>query len=185
MHPFRDTKGTTATSPNEGHLNHETYISAKQSPPQAQARFPWTNANPRGTCSAQTTPYQGSRKTVRVVPGSALQSYVSLRSDARFQQVYRHGVGRRSGGLTVIQLPNESGITEVGFVAGKRVGNAVLRNRAKRRLREAARRIDFAQHTSYVVVAKPSVLSAAFPKLVSWLGEGAEIETSAPTGVRQ
>jgi len=32
-------------------------------------------------------------------------------------------------------------VTRVGYTASKKVGNAVLRNRAKRRMREAARRI--------------------------------------------
>ena len=42
---------------------------------------------------------------------------------------HRHGAGEENGGI------------RVGFTCSKKVGNAVARNRAKRRLREAARMI--------------------------------------------
>jgi ribonuclease P protein component len=50
--------------------------------------------------------------------------------------------------------------TRVGFTASKKVGNAVARNRAKRRLREVARAILPTLGRSgwdYVLVAKPGV----------------------------
>ena len=50
--------------------------------------------------------------------------------------------GRRQGtpGLMLQALPRaEDGPVRVGFTCSKKVGNAVARNRAKRRLREVAR----------------------------------------------
>ena len=41
--------------------------------------------------------------------------------------------------IVLIALPNEIGTKRVGIAAGRSVGNAVLRNRAKRRLRAAMR----------------------------------------------
>lgn len=69
----------------------------------------------------------------------------------------------------MIQAPREMSPTEVGFVAGKKVGNAVARNRAKRRLREAARRVCLAPGTTYVVIAGRDVVDAPFPSIVAWL----------------
>ncbi len=63
---------------------------------------------------------------------------------------------------------------EVGVVAGKSVGNAVQRNRAKRRLREVANRVTFRHDTAYVVVASRDVLDAQFGELVNWMGEAVE-----------
>ena len=42
--------------------------------------------------------------------------------------------------LTYVRRAGEPGPARVGVVAGKRVGGAVVRNRVKRRLREALRR---------------------------------------------
>jgi ribonuclease P protein component len=83
--------------------------------------------------------------------------------------MYRSGTRRRSGGITVLQAHSQSAVPEIGIVAGKRVGNAVKRNRAKRRLREAADRVDLAPHTSYVVVASHEVVNAPFGDLTEWL----------------
>jgi ribonuclease P protein component len=54
-------------------------------------------------------------------------------------------------------------------VAGKGVGNAVRRNRAKRRLREAAHHVGLRPNTAYVVVASPDVLDAQFADVADWL----------------
>ena len=57
----------------------------------------------------------------------------------------------------------------LGFTATKRIGNAVKRNRAKRRLREAARTLapDLATPGySYVLIARPELLTCAFQTLL-------------------
>lgn len=51
-------------------------------------------------------------------------------------------------------------IVRVGFTASKKTGNAVMRNRAKRRLREIARAVLTSSATpgwDYVLVSKPGV----------------------------
>ena len=56
-----------------------------------------------------------------------------------------------------------------GFTATKRLGSAVQRNRARRRLKEAVRRIaprDARGGFDYVVIARQPVLSHAFPDIV-------------------
>ncbi|WP_374764838.1 ribonuclease P protein component [Yunchengibacter salinarum] len=58
----------------------------------------------------------------------------------------------------------------VGFTASRKVGNAVRRNRAKRRLREVARRAIAAKGapgTDYVVIARGSAGTIPFEKLLS------------------
>lgn len=51
------------------------------------------------------------------------------------------GKGRKAArpGLVLQALPQPEGGLRLGFTATKKIGNAVARNRAKRRLREAAR----------------------------------------------
>jgi ribonuclease P protein component len=78
-------------------------------------------------------------------------------------------VRRRSGGIIVLQSAGEYTKPELGVVAGKGVGNAVRRNRAKRRLREAAQHVGLRPNTAYVVVASPDVLDAQFSEVTGWL----------------
>jgi ribonuclease P protein component len=95
--------------------------------------------------------------------------------------VYRTGSRGHKGGITVIQTPRDTPHTVVGFVAGKKVGNAVARNRAKRRLREAMKRVAVAPATTYVVIADRRVVDAPFDSIVSWLGAAVD---SASEGSR-
>ena len=65
----------------------------------------------------------------------------------------------------------EKGLPQVGLVASRRVGGAVTRNRAKRRLREALLRVELRGDTAYVVVASPDVATMGFDRLIHGLGD--------------
>lgn len=61
----------------------------------------------------------------------------------------------------------------LGFTASRRIGNAVARNRARRRLREAARQaLPGAAEPGYdyVIIARPAVLTCPFDRLLGDLG---------------
>lgn len=67
---------------------------------------------------------------------------VRLRSGDDFRRVRREGRSRTNAWFVVVAAPRhdgEGGATRIGVVAGKRVGDAVVRNRAKRRVRERIR----------------------------------------------
>ena len=60
----------------------------------------------------------------------------------------------------------------LGFTASRRVGKAVARNRARRRLSEAARAVlpgPARPGYNYVIVARPAVLTWPFERLLSEL----------------
>jgi ribonuclease P protein component len=64
---------------------------------------------------------------------------------------------------------DETPLVRAGFTATKRIGGAVERNRAKRRLREAARLLLPALATpgfDYVFVARGGVTTRAWPRLL-------------------
>ena len=61
------------------------------------------------------------------------------------------------------------GLVRVGYTASKRVGNAVARNRAKRRLRAAVARVMPARarpSCDYVVIARATTLTRPFDALI-------------------
>ncbi len=77
----------------------------------------------------------------------------------------------------------EKGLPQVGIVSSRRVGGAVTRNRAKRRVREAMDRVELRRDTAYVVVASPDVATMGFDRLVRGLGEAiTESEREEETG---
>jgi ribonuclease P protein component len=73
--------------------------------------------------------------------------------------------------VVVLAVDGASGPPQVGFVAGRRVGDAVERNRAKRRLREAMARVALRDGVTLLVIALPGVNGAAFSQLVNWLDD--------------
>ena len=106
----------------------------------------------------------------RAVTGSRRRRrYVSLRARSEFSRLYGEGKRTRVGGLVVHLARGSEGPPRVGFVAGRRVGNAVVRNRAKRRLREAMARVALRDGMTYVVHAQPGIDEASFDQLVRWL----------------
>ncbi len=62
-----------------------------------------------------------------------------LRDNEQFQRVRKEGRSWSHPLLVLCVLPNDLDHSRFGFSVSKRVGKAVVRNRAKRLLREAAR----------------------------------------------
>ena len=114
-----------------------------------------------------------------------------LRRRAEFQRAAR---GKRAQAeaftLQAVRRPKpdpDSG-ARVGFTVTKKVGNAVVRNRIRRRLREAIKRTstDAAlQDHDYVVMAREAALRAEFAALVKMLDRAfAEIRRGKPRSGR-
>ncbi len=85
-----------------------------------------------------------------------------------FGRVYREG-RRFSGAAVVLYVRPTEGRRRVGITTGRRFGAAVVRNRAKRRLREAFRRLEgrLRDHGDLVLVARAPALTAPFDAIVS------------------
>lgn len=76
-----------------------------------------------------------------------------LRKNKQFQYVYHRG--KSSAAREIVLLHAKSARLQVGFSVSRKVGNSVVRNRTKRRLREQFRRLmPRLRPGLYVVVAR-------------------------------
>ena len=84
-----------------------------------------------------------------------------LRKNRDFQYVYRRGKSVSEKGIVLIQVPSRE--LKVGFCVSKRVGNSVVRNRTKRRMREAFRSIlPGVRPAKIVIVARAGILKLSY-----------------------
>lgn len=61
----------------------------------------------------------------------------SLKKNKEFNRVYRRGKSAGARGVALVYCRARHASVRVGFAVGKKVGNAVVRNKVKRRFREA------------------------------------------------
>jgi ribonuclease P protein component len=71
-----------------------------------------------------------------------LDSQVRLRARGEFVLVQKQGRRVATTNMTVLALPNSSDRDRIGIIASKKLGGAVMRNRAKRRLRALFRQLE-------------------------------------------
>lgn len=99
---------------------------------------------------------------------------VSIPSRAGFLAARDAGVKAVSKGFILQAVATERRDWRLGLTASKKVGNAVRRNRARRRLRALAR-TELAVHaragTDYVMIARHGTADRAWTDLVADLGK--------------
>lgn len=92
---------------------------------------------------------------------------IRLRRASDVRRVYDEGQSWVHPLLVLVALPNGLGFSRVGVTASRRVGNAVARNRAKRLMREAARRLypQCKAGWDVMLVARARILKVKEPKV--------------------
>ena len=95
---------------------------------------------------------------------------VSRRGD--YLAIQRGGRRWRSSSFVVIQRTSPTGRTRLGVTVSRRIGNAVIRNRVKRLVREVFRtsRRDFTPARDIVVIARAGADKLEYAHVVSELG---------------
>lgn len=68
-----------------------------------------------------------------------MDKLVSMTRNNDFRRAYKRGKSYVSPFLVVYVVKNRLGLTQVGITTSKKIGNAVVRSRARRVLREAYR----------------------------------------------
>jgi len=96
-----------------------------------------------------------------------MERQVRLRRTSDVQRVYEEGQSWAHTLLVLVARPNDLDFSRVGVTASRHVGNAVARNRAKRLLREAARRLypQFGAGWDVMLIARAGVLKVKEPQV--------------------
>jgi ribonuclease P protein component len=103
----------------------------------------------------------------RTGSGQHLTREERLRRRAQFQRVYDHGSRTHGRFLTLFVLANDLATSRLGVAATRKLGGAVRRNWAKRRVRELFRRHKIAPGYDIIVIPRPQLLDADFAALES------------------
>lgn len=69
--------------------------------------------------------------------------------------------------MTLVALPNTRGESRLGIAATRKLGGAVVRNRAKRLVRELFRNADVPRGLDIVIIPRPDMLDADFRTIES------------------
>lgn len=142
----------------------ETHIPAEQSETEEEARFPTSDAQSRGPRGDSTPSHQGPREPLRLI--------WRVRGQSSFQALAR-GRRRHSGHLEVrvAEVGAAPEPPRVAFSVGRVVGDAVARNRVRRRLRAALQEhaAQLEPGSAYLVRARPGAERSSYAELASTL----------------
>jgi len=91
--------------------------------------------------------------------GARLRPRERLTSGAEYRRVFRRGTRVDGALFLLVAAPNRDGHCRLGLAAGRRVGGAVARNRARRLLRESFRKNKHGgEALDLVFVVKPGIV---------------------------
>jgi ribonuclease P protein component len=153
----------------------ETHISTKRSGAQKAAWIPLPQRHQERHESSRTAPLEGPQEplgleSISVRAGEPLIPLGRLTKRAEFLRV-RDGRAWRAPSLVLQARARPDGSlpdsekAHFGFTATRRLGNAVARNRARRRLKETVRLVAHAHARpgyDYVVIARQGALTQSF-----------------------
>jgi ribonuclease P protein component len=164
-----------------GAVTHEENVSAEQSASEADTRVSCPDGDPRGSQGSQAAAGEGaeaperidSAKTAGVSeprPG-AFPKQARLRKRGEYLRVQRDGARQHTEHFVLLKAVSERADSRVGITVSTRVGNAVVRNRVKRVVREILRGAwrDIGPPLDIVVIAKPGAAQTTYAKAATEL----------------
>ena len=134
-------------------------------------------ADVQGSPQADGLSLDDRRVSARTDNGNVrMHSERRLRKSRDFAAVRREGRSRSDGRLVIIGRRSES-TTRFGFSVSKRLGNAVTRNKIKRRLKSVSASANVEEGWDVVVIARQRAalssyweLRRSMKRLLKWLG---------------
>ena len=96
-----------------------------------------------------------------------MKAAVTLKKNHEFRRMYQRGASAVAGSMVLYCRKNRLGHNRLGVTVSVKLGNAVKRNRARRRLREVYRLASprLSQGWDIIVVARGRTLTASWKEL--------------------
>lgn len=157
----------------------ETHVSTQQSTTPPDPRLPGADGHPERPQGAGPPPGQGPQTPDRhhlhqveragqPEPGEGFSREWRLRRRAEYLRVQGRAKRWRGKFLLILSVTGTGPRPRAGFVVSRKVGNAVVRNRVRRRIREATRRVVRQWPLlDVVIVATPAAANASFQDIWS------------------
>jgi len=92
-----------------------------------------------------------------------------LRSNEDFKKVYRNGKNYWNRNIVLYVMENELDYSRIGFSVSKKIGNSVVRNKVKRRMREICRLnfLNIEDGYDIIFIPKKNVVDIEYKELES------------------
>lgn len=108
---------------------------------------------------------KGDTGPVAVAPGAGFRRAERVRRRVEYQRIYDSGAKVHSRYFTFFALSTDSVVGRLGIAATRKLGGAVVRNKAKRLIREVFRRNKIAPGFDIVIVPKRELVDASLTTL--------------------
>jgi len=141
-------------------MSDEAHLPAEQPCQGSSSRFPGSHGDRRRPCSHPGAPRPRPQKAFGLIILNKRSEFLAANNGKR----------AASGGLVLLVRDRADGNPQmrVGFTVTKKIGNAVIRNRMKRRFREIARAA-LPEHgivgADHVIIGRASGVERDFPAL--------------------
>ena len=151
----------------------EADLPAKEAPSRQGARLPRPNEHDRGPAGAGYAARTGTEAADGLIVRRGMQrpQLVMLTRPQDFTALQSDGTLRSHPLVSGRFLRTDFDTTRFGLSTGRKLGGAVVRNRARRRLREALRLMgpSFQPGWDVLIIARPGVVDADHETLVAAL----------------
>jgi ribonuclease P protein component len=147
---------------------HEENISAEQQKAKENARLPGSHENRGRPESPQEPKGQGQEKIVRLMD-ERLTPQERIRKKKEFLTLYKTGRRYRGRYFHLVFGANDFEFSRLAVVVSKKIGNAVTRNKIKRRIRALFRRnkLRLKKPMDVILIAKREILDLSVSDLAA------------------